>query len=102
MQTVTTRPHRRLHAVAVALGEEFGLVGRWVVGAFAFVGVAAGLEAAGLAGHWAVAAAVLAGLATVDGLKRLRDDLVRCPHCRERHSLDASICPHCQRDLPAR
>lgn len=42
---------------------------------------------------------VLAGLTVALIVPRLADKL--CPFCREAVDPEASVCPHCQRDLPA-
>lgn len=32
-------------------------------------------------------------------LLRGRSGYVACPHCRERRHPDATVCPHCQREI---
>lgn len=84
--------------IARALGEHVGFGGRWVAGLV--VGLVVGGAVSHVAGgSWPFAAGLVAMLAVVDTLKHLRGRVTRCPHCRERHRVGATVCPHCQHDL---
>jgi hypothetical protein len=74
-----------------------GAIVLWIIPIFVAVSQGRAKDRAGLAYGlflgW-IGVIILAFLPTREG-----DRFRECPHCREKMRRDASVCPHCQRDV---